>query len=101
MLGRRTVAPGRPRRVCPSATRRALRRARTRPGGLPIDARRYPAIVRPRRPMAAGDERESTPAFLPGLRELRRILRRTSAPLELELLGRTLLHSALVGAAAG
>ncbi|MFO7180874.1 MAG: chloride channel protein, partial [Pseudomonadota bacterium] len=51
--------------------------------------------------MAAGDERESTPAFLPGLRELRRILRRTSAPLELELLGRTLLHSALVGAAAG
>src|SRR5690606_25209292 len=51
--------------------------------------------------MPAGDERESTPGFLPGFRELRRILRRTSAPLELELLGRTLLHSVLVGAAAG
>ena len=38
---------------------------------------------------------------VPGLRELRRVLRRTSEPLELQLLGRTLLHSVLVGAAAG
>jgi chloride channel protein, CIC family len=37
----------------------------------------------------------------PALRELRRVLARTAEPLELELLGRILLHSVLVGAAAG
>src|SRR5688572_8214719 len=37
----------------------------------------------------------------PPLRELRRMLRRPSEPLELQLLGRILLHSVLVGAAAG
>jgi len=36
-----------------------------------------------------------------GLHELRRVFRRTSEPLELQLLGRILLHSVLVGAAAG
>ena len=36
-----------------------------------------------------------------GLNELRRVLRRTSEPLELELLGRTLLRSVLIGAFAG
>ncbi len=37
----------------------------------------------------------------PGVTRLRSLLRRSAAPLEFELLGRTLLHSALVGAAAG
>ncbi len=37
----------------------------------------------------------------PGDTRLRSLLRRSAAPLEFELLGRTLLHSALVGAAAG
>jgi CIC family chloride channel protein len=41
------------------------------------------------------------PRARPALRELRRMIRRTSEPLELQLLGRILLHSVLVGAAAG
>src|SRR5688572_21938033 len=37
----------------------------------------------------------------PGFRDLRQIIRRTSEPLELQLLGRILLHSVLIGASAG
>jgi CIC family chloride channel protein len=50
----------------------------------------------------ANDDRSDSPAgFVPNLREVGRLLNRTYAPLELQLLGRTLLHSVLVGAAAG
>lgn len=45
--------------------------------------------------------RAPLPARVPGLRELGRLLTRSSKPLELQLLGRTLLHSIMVGAAAG
>ena len=44
-------------------------------------------------------QRETSRLF--GLRELTRFLGRASTPLELQLLGRTLLHSILVGAAVG
>jgi chloride channel protein, CIC family len=44
-------------------------------------------------------QRESFRRF--GLQELTRFLGRASTPLELQLLGRTLLHSVLVGAAVG
>ncbi len=43
----------------------------------------------------------SAPGFVPGLREVRRLLRVAPQPLELQLVGRTLLHSVLVGAVAG
>ena len=43
----------------------------------------------------------SGPGLVPGLREVRRLLRIAPQPLELQLLGRTLLHSVLVGAIAG
>ncbi len=43
----------------------------------------------------------SGPGLVPGLREVRRLLRIAPQPLELQLVGRTLLHSVLVGAVAG
>jgi len=43
----------------------------------------------------------SGPGLVPGLRQVRRLLRIAPQPLELELVGRTLLHSVLVGAVAG
>ena len=49
--------------------------------------------------MTDPNQRETSRLF--GLRDLTRFLGRASAPLELQLLGRTLLHSILVGAAVG
>lgn len=51
--------------------------------------------------MAAKKPSDAAPRFALGLVALARRIHRTAAPLELQLLGRTLLHSVLVGAAAG
>ena len=54
-----------------------------------------PPMTGPTKPPLSG------PGLVPGLRQVRRLLRSAPQPLELQLVGRTLLHSVLVGAVAG
>ncbi|HEY8946693.1 MAG TPA: chloride channel protein, partial [Polyangiaceae bacterium] len=51
--------------------------------------------------MANRKPSEAAPRFVRGVLALVRRLHRSSSPIELQLLGRTLLHSVLVGATAG